>query len=62
MKHNEALLSAGITKDVIISGPAINHSVQNYTGEIIVKGNMISISVDGKTKIFIGCSMYINEK
>jgi len=62
MKRNEVLLSAGITKDVMISGTGISHSLQNYTGEIIIDGNMISISVNGKSKIFIGCSMYINEK
>jgi hypothetical protein len=62
MKRNEVLLGAGITKDVMISGSGITQSLQNYTGEIIVEGNMISISVNGKSKIFIGCSVYIDEK
>ena len=61
------VLSAGVTKDVTLRNPGFtagdeNRSFTNFTGEITVSGNMISLTDGGKNQVFVGWTMIAVEK
>ena len=55
------VLNAGVAKDVYLYG-SNNRSLPNFTGEITVTGNIISLTYNGKNEIFVGYQMWAIEK
>lgn len=61
------VLNAGVTKDVTLRNPGFTvgddiRSFTNFTGEITVSGNMISLTDGGKNQVFVGWTMIAVEK
>jgi hypothetical protein len=61
------VLNAGVTKDVSLRNPGFTvgdeiRSFTNFTGEITVSGNMISLTDGGKNQVFVGWTMIAVEK
>jgi len=57
------LLNAGVAKDVwIYFGQSGSQNFSNFTGDITVSGNTISLTYNGKNQVFVGATMFASER
>jgi len=58
-----SILNAGVNKNVFIQniGGVGSTSFSNFTGEITVSGNLISLTANGKNQVFVGATMQVYE-
>jgi len=55
-----SVLNAGVVKNVYLYGPS-NLSFADFTGEITVSGNIISLTYSGKNYVLVGYQMRVDE-